>query len=126
MSIETGLEAYQIEHVRNSPGALGTVMNNLAALGVGLARAGDGDWRRRPRLRLAHEVRKLPVDPANMSLSARVGLTPTYTKPMRQGRRRLRRGTEPPRCANALAAVRRRDGRNLPPGGSLFFAPPTG
>ncbi len=35
LSIETGLEAYQITRIRNSPGALGTVMNNLAALGVG-------------------------------------------------------------------------------------------
>ncbi|MDP6719850.1 MAG: hypothetical protein QGF59_14405, partial [Pirellulaceae bacterium] len=35
MSIETGLEAFQVERVRNSPGALGTVMNNLAAIGVG-------------------------------------------------------------------------------------------
>ena len=35
LSIETGLEAYQITRVRNYPGALGTVMNNLAALGVG-------------------------------------------------------------------------------------------
>jgi bifunctional ADP-heptose synthase (sugar kinase/adenylyltransferase) len=35
LSIETGLEAYQIFRVRNSPGALGTVMNNLSALGVG-------------------------------------------------------------------------------------------
>src|SRR5438552_10729633 len=36
VSIETGLEAYQIEQVCNSAGGLGTVMNNLAALGVGL------------------------------------------------------------------------------------------
>ena len=36
LSVETGLEAYQVGRVRNSPGALGTVMNNLAALGVGL------------------------------------------------------------------------------------------
>src|SRR6187401_173358 len=34
-SVETGLTAYQVARVRNSPGALGTVMNNLAALGVG-------------------------------------------------------------------------------------------
>ncbi|HAA70638.1 MAG TPA: carbohydrate kinase, partial [Planctomycetaceae bacterium] len=34
-SIETGLEAYQVDSVRNAPGALGTVLNNLAALGVG-------------------------------------------------------------------------------------------
>src|SRR5438132_13883963 len=34
-SVETGLTAYQVARVRNSPGALGTVLNNLAALGVG-------------------------------------------------------------------------------------------
>ena len=30
LSVETGLTAYQVARVRNSPGALGTVMNNLA------------------------------------------------------------------------------------------------
>ena len=34
MSIETDLEAHQIQEVRNYPGALGTIMNNLTALGV--------------------------------------------------------------------------------------------
>src|SRR3954466_11234946 len=34
-SIETGLTAYQVKRVRSYPGALGTVLNNLAALGVG-------------------------------------------------------------------------------------------
>src|ERR1700724_4608193 len=34
-SIETGLDAYQVVGVRSYPGALGTVINNLAALGVG-------------------------------------------------------------------------------------------
>src|SRR5437016_483652 len=33
-SIETGLDAYQVIRVRNYPGAAGTVINNLAALGV--------------------------------------------------------------------------------------------
>src|SRR5436305_11255276 len=33
-SLETGLDAYQVVRVRNSPGAAGTVINNLAALGV--------------------------------------------------------------------------------------------
>src|SRR5436190_774339 len=33
-SIETGLDAYQVVRVRASPGAAGTVVNNLAALGV--------------------------------------------------------------------------------------------
>src|SRR5947209_11362528 len=34
-SIETGLDAYQVVRVRSSPGALGTIINNLVALGVG-------------------------------------------------------------------------------------------
>src|SRR6188474_1224189 len=34
-SIETGLTAYQVARVRSYPGALGTVVNNLSALGVG-------------------------------------------------------------------------------------------
>src|SRR5271167_3454509 len=34
-SVETGLDAYQIVRVRSYPGAAGTVINNLAALGVG-------------------------------------------------------------------------------------------
>src|SRR3954466_6680946 len=83
LSIETGLEAYQIDRVRNSPGALGTVMNNLAALGVGLlvpvtAIGDDGHG-----YDLLKEVRKLPVDPTNI-LCLPQRLTPTYTKPMRQ------------------------------------------
>jgi rfaE bifunctional protein kinase chain/domain len=83
LSIETGLEAYQIERVRSSPGALGTVMNNLAALGVGLlvpvtAIGDDGHG-----YDLLREVRKLPVDPANI-LCLADRLTPTYTKPLRR------------------------------------------
>jgi len=83
MSIETGLEAYQIERVRNSPGALGTVMNNLAALGIGLlvpvtAIGDDGHG-----YDLLKEIRKLPADPANI-LCLPERLTPTYTKPMRR------------------------------------------
>ena len=34
-SIETGLDAYQVVNVRSYPGAAGTVINNLVALGVG-------------------------------------------------------------------------------------------
>src|SRR3954463_1084197 len=33
-SIETGLDAYQVTRVRSYPGAAGTVINNLVALGV--------------------------------------------------------------------------------------------
>jgi bifunctional ADP-heptose synthase (sugar kinase/adenylyltransferase) len=81
ISIETGLEAYQVVGVRNSPGALGTVMNNLAALGVGLLMPttviGD-DGHGYDLLRV---VRRLPVDPQNIICSPD-RLTPTYTKPM--------------------------------------------
>src|SRR5258707_14739877 len=34
-SLETGLDAFQVVGVRSSPGAAGTVINNLAALGMG-------------------------------------------------------------------------------------------
>jgi bifunctional ADP-heptose synthase (sugar kinase/adenylyltransferase) len=82
MSIETGLEAHQVVGVRNSPGALGTVMNNLATLGVGLlvpatVIGDDGHG-----FDLLREVRKLPVDTINIICSPE-RLTPTYTKPMK-------------------------------------------
>ncbi|MBC7854036.1 MAG: carbohydrate kinase [Pirellulaceae bacterium] len=83
MSIETDLEAYQIPQIRNSPGALGTVLNNLAALGVGLlvpatVIGDDGHG-----FDLLKEVRKLPVDTSHV-LAVSDRLTPTYTKPMKQ------------------------------------------
>lgn len=82
LSIETGLEAYQIDRVRNSPGALGTVLNNLAGLGVGLLApvtviGDDGHG-----FDLLKELRKLPVDTSHI-LCAADRLTPTYTKPIR-------------------------------------------
>jgi bifunctional ADP-heptose synthase (sugar kinase/adenylyltransferase) len=82
MSIETGLEAHQVVRVRNSPGALGTVMNNLAALGVGLLVPAtiigdDGHG-----FDLFRELRKLPVDSLHVICSPE-RLTPTYTKPMK-------------------------------------------
>jgi sugar/nucleoside kinase (ribokinase family) len=81
ISIETGLEAHQVVGVRNWPGALGTVMNNLAALGVGLlvpatVIGDDGHG-----YDLLREVRRLPVDTQNI-VCAPDRLTPTYTKPM--------------------------------------------
>jgi bifunctional ADP-heptose synthase (sugar kinase/adenylyltransferase) len=84
LSIETGLEAYQVERVRNSPGALGTVLNNLAALGVGLLApvtviGDDGHG-----YDLLREIRKLPVDTAHV-LCLPERLTPTYNKPTRVG-----------------------------------------
>src|SRR6516165_12338558 len=38
-SLETGLDAYQVVRVRPSPGAAGTVINNLVALGAGSVHA---------------------------------------------------------------------------------------
>jgi sugar/nucleoside kinase (ribokinase family) len=82
-SIETGLEAYQVTQVRNVPGALGTVMNNLAALGVGrlvpVTVIGDDGH----GYDLLRQLQELPVDTSHIAQSPQ-RLTPTYTKPMRQ------------------------------------------
>src|SRR5213080_283160 len=48
-SIETGLDAYQVVRVRSYPGAAGTVINNLVALGVKDVElitvvGDDGEW----------------------------------------------------------------------------------
>ncbi|MFV1964433.1 MAG: bifunctional heptose 7-phosphate kinase/heptose 1-phosphate adenyltransferase, partial [Pirellulaceae bacterium] len=82
-SLETDLEAYQIPVLRNAPGALGTVMNNLAALGVGqlvpitvLGDDGHG-------YDLRKELERLPVVTDHL-LTDRNRLTPTYTKPLKQ------------------------------------------
>ena len=81
-SIETGLAAYQVVRVRSYPGAAGTVINNLAALGVGtvlpIAVIGDDGEGYELRQALA---RLQTVD--CRSLYADAGWrTPTYTKPM--------------------------------------------
>jgi bifunctional ADP-heptose synthase (sugar kinase/adenylyltransferase) len=82
LSIETGLEAYQIDHVRNSPGALGTVLNNLAALGVGLLAPATVIGNDGHGFDLVEQLKRLPVDPAHL-LRDPDRLTPTYTKPLR-------------------------------------------
>ncbi len=83
ISIETGLEAYQITRVRNSPGALGTIMNNLAALGVGrlLPVTVIGDDGQAYDLQQA--LSRLPVESQHILRDAG-RLTPTYTKPLRR------------------------------------------
>jgi len=81
-SLETGLDAYQVVDVRSSPGAAGTVINNLAALGVGriypiavLGEDGEGYELRQALGRLS------AIDPCGVVL-APDRRTPTYTKPM--------------------------------------------
>lgn len=83
ISIETGLEAYQVTSIRNSPGALGTVMNNLAALGVRklvpVTVIGDDGH----GYDLLESMRRLPADLSGV-IRDRERLTPTYTKPMKR------------------------------------------
>jgi rfaE bifunctional protein kinase chain/domain len=83
MSIETGLEAYQVARVRNSPGALGTIINNLAALGVGqlvpLAVIGDDG----EAYDLLKQLARLPVDTTHVVRDP-LRQTPTYTKPLKR------------------------------------------
>jgi bifunctional ADP-heptose synthase (sugar kinase/adenylyltransferase) len=81
-SVETGLTAYQVTGVRSYPGAAGTVISNLAALGVGrifpIAYIGDDGE--------GYELRKaLPRIPGvvpGWTITVPDRHTPTYTKPM--------------------------------------------
>jgi bifunctional ADP-heptose synthase (sugar kinase/adenylyltransferase) len=81
ISIETGLEAYQVVRTRCYPGAGGTVLNNLRALGVGRLSAisvigDDGEG-----YELLRELRAREVETAGV-LVRPDRMTPTYTKPM--------------------------------------------
>lgn len=81
VSIETGLEARQVVETRASPGAAGTVTNNLAALGVGTIYAVGviGDDGEGFTLRRALEA--TGVRTALLRAGA-ARFTPTYMKPM--------------------------------------------
>jgi bifunctional ADP-heptose synthase (sugar kinase/adenylyltransferase) len=82
-SIETGLDAYQVVRVRNYPGAAGTVISNLAALGVGRIEpitvvGDDGEW-----YALSNALADIDVYRAPRWIYSCEGWhTPTYTKPM--------------------------------------------
>ncbi len=95
-SIETGLDAYQVMRVRSLPGAAGTVINNLVALGVKrvcpvsiIGDDGEGYELRQALTRLG------VVDLAKI-VSTPDRRTPTYTKPM------LHQAGQPPRELNRL------------------------
>ena len=89
-SIETGLTAYQVTQVRSYPGALGTVMNNLAALSMGriepIAIIGDDG----EGYELRQALHRLPSVQTDGLIIAPDRRTPTYTKPM-YGDRELNR-----------------------------------
>jgi len=109
-SVETGLTAYQVVGVRSFPGALGTVMNNLSALGVGrivpltvIGDDGEGYELRQALTRL----RGVDVSMVIVSGERR---TPTYTKPTVAGRELNRldlknRTPTPSRLEDAILAL---------------------
>lgn len=80
ISLETGLEAYQVIARRGSPGAAGNVSANLAALGCQVTTLGvigqDGHG-----LELKQALAKSGVNPQGLIESGEV-ITPTYTKPL--------------------------------------------
>src|SRR5690242_9394570 len=98
-SVETGLDAYQVVRVRSYPGAAGTVINNLAALGVKQIGAvsvigDDGEG-----YELLQALAKLGCVNTSTVFRMPQGLpfrTPTYTKPM------LHEPGRPPRELNRL------------------------
>jgi rfaE bifunctional protein kinase chain/domain len=80
ISLETGLEAYQVVGVRSSPGAAGTVTSNLRALDVGVTALGViGDDGMGYELLRGLSARGVDVSPL---IQAGDRSTPTYTKPM--------------------------------------------
>jgi len=81
ISLETGLEAFQVVAKRLSPGAAGTVTSNLRALEVGAVYAigavgDDGEG-----YDLRHGLEATGVDCRHVLSRAEL-FTPTYTKPM--------------------------------------------
>ncbi|NMB24295.1 MAG: carbohydrate kinase [Firmicutes bacterium] len=82
-SLETGLTAYQVVGIRLSPGAAGTVANNLVALGVGQVVALGVGGEDGHGLELRQAMTKGRIDASQMLWDAS-RVTPTYTKPMRE------------------------------------------
>jgi rfaE bifunctional protein kinase chain/domain len=79
-SLETGLEAYQASGVRCSPGAAGTVVNNLRALDVQVAALGViGDDGQGYELKQELASRGVDITPL---ITHPERFTPTYMKPM--------------------------------------------
>src|SRR5205085_9253442 len=95
-SIETGLDSYQVVRVRSYPGAAGTVVNNLVALGldrvVPIALIGDDG----EGYELRQALGRMPAVDAACVFTAADRRTPTYAKPM------LCAAGEPPRELNRL------------------------
>jgi len=84
ISLETQLECYQVTEIRNSPGAAGTVVNNLRALDIQVITLGaigqDGRG-----FDLMQALKASQADTRYMVESDAM-MTPTYTKPMLSGK----------------------------------------
>lgn len=82
VSIETGKTAYQVVEVYSSPGAAGTVVNNLSALGVGKIKAvgviGEDGF----GFELKRHLTEQKVNVEHL-FQCPTRLTPTYLKPLR-------------------------------------------
>jgi len=81
-SVETGLEAHQVVEIRNSPGAAGTVTNNLCALEVGQVIALGIVGQDGHGFDLTQGLEKTGVDTSHLITTPK-RYTPTYTKPIR-------------------------------------------
>lgn len=95
-SLETGLAVYNVVRVRAQPGAAGTVLNNLVALGVGsiipLGFAGDDG----EGFELTRALRAMPGVPCDSFLQTPLRRTFTYCKPL------VVEAGQPPRELNRL------------------------
>jgi len=80
-SLETGLTAYQITSIRLSPGAAGTVTNNLTALQVGKVMALGIIGQDGQGYELKTGLQQTGVDVSNL-IETPSRFTPTYTKPL--------------------------------------------
>jgi rfaE bifunctional protein kinase chain/domain len=80
ISLETGLEAYQVVEMRKYPGAAGTVAGNLRSLDVNVVSVGvcgnDGNG-----YDLRRKLAEIQIDPQNIVQRSEL-FTPTYNKPM--------------------------------------------
>lgn len=83
-SIETDLTSYQVVERWGSPGAAGTVVNNLAAIGVGKIHAVGFMGRDGEGFELGAYLDKLGVCRTRL-IETRLRATPCYTKPLRNG-----------------------------------------
>jgi bifunctional ADP-heptose synthase (sugar kinase/adenylyltransferase) len=110
-SLETDLEAHQVVCIRCFPGAAGTVTSNLRALGANVIALGvigdDGNGYELKRALAATGVDIAPL------IESRERFTPTYTKPLRDGRELnridIKNRTLQPRAIEDAVIARLRD-----------------